>query len=70
MKTIKFIHSILFIAMIAIINGCTDYDHDVPDTKQNKSGFERHLGFKPSPDVKNLYYYADEFGGDVISTWI
>ena len=65
MKTIKFIHSILFIAIIVIINGCTDYDHDTPDTKPNRSGFERHIGFKPSADVKNLYYYADEFCSDV-----
>ncbi len=42
----------------------TPYTHDRPDTIENKKGFERHFGVSPSPDVTELYFYADELGID------
>ncbi|MBN1877453.1 MAG: hypothetical protein JXA33_24740 [Anaerolineae bacterium] len=52
----------LLIALIA----CTDYDYDVPDTEANRNGFDRHFGFVASADVKDVYYFADEMGADVL----
>jgi len=53
--------TVLFVAAIC---GCTDYDPYTPDTAANRAGFKRHLGQDPTPDVKGIYYYADEVGAD------
>lgn len=54
--------TVLLLALIA----CTAYDHDTPDTEANLAGFERHFGFEAPPDVKDVYYFADEMGADVL----
>jgi hypothetical protein len=40
------------------------YDADTADTKWNKLRFAEFFGFNPTPDVKNIYCYADEIGID------
>lgn len=48
-----------------LVAACTDYDVETADTRANKRGFAKHLGFEPSDEVSGIYYYADEVGGDV-----
>lgn len=40
------------------------FDPYHPDTHFNKKRFEDFFGFAPTPDVKDLYCYADEMGID------
>lgn len=40
------------------------YDPYNPDTKFNKKRFSEFFMFDPTPDVKNIYCYADEMGID------
>jgi hypothetical protein len=40
------------------------YDPYHPDTKFNKKRFSEFFMFDPTPDVKNIYCYADEIGID------
>lgn len=40
------------------------YDPYHPDTKFNKKRFSEFFMFDPTPDVKNIYCYADEMGID------
>ena len=40
------------------------YDPYHPDTKFNKKRFSEFFLFAPTPDVKNIYCYADEMGID------
>jgi len=40
------------------------YDPYHPDTKFNKKRFSEFFMFEPTPDVKNIYCYADEMGID------
>ncbi|MEX6690887.1 hypothetical protein QTN47_25485 [Danxiaibacter flavus] len=40
------------------------YDSYHPDTKFNKKRFSEFFMFDPTPDVKNIYCYADEMGID------
>lgn len=42
----------------------TNYNHDKVDTKANKKIFADFFGFQVTPDVQNLYAYADELGID------
>jgi hypothetical protein len=42
----------------------THYDPYHPDTKFNKKRFSEFFLFNPTPDVKNIYCYADEMGID------
>ncbi len=60
----KLQYLIFTIACAFMFTGCTSYDHDKPDTENNKAGFERHFGFEPTEDITNIYYYADELGID------
>ena len=45
--------------------GCTAYDVHTTDTEANRKGFERHIKIKPTEEVSQVYYYADELGADV-----
>jgi len=54
----------IFVVALLAIAGCTEYDVDTPDTSANRAGFARHLKISPSEAVKDVYYYADEFGAD------
>ena len=40
------------------------FDSDTPDTKFNKRRFNEFFKFEPTPDVKEIYCYADEMGID------
>lgn len=40
------------------------YDHDKPDTKNNLAGFKKHVQIAITPDINNVYYFADELGAD------
>lgn len=42
----------------------TKYNHDKADTKANRKIFADFFGFPVTPDVHNLYAYADELGID------
>ncbi len=42
----------------------TNYNHDKADTKANRKIFADFFGFPVTPDVYNLYAYADELGID------
>ncbi len=54
------------ILLVAVVfSSCTRYTHDKPDTRENRAGFEKHIGFEAPASVSNLYYYADELGADV-----
>ena len=59
----------LFIVLIIIISftiyGCARYDVNIPDTVDNRNGFEDHLKIKPDETISQVYYYADELGSDV-----
>jgi len=48
-----------------LLAACTDYDVGTADTPANREGFTKHIGFEPSDDVTEVYYYADELGADV-----
>ena len=61
MPKIQFIFLLFALALFA----CTRYDVSTPDTSANRAGFEQRLGVKPTADVKGVYFYADELGGDV-----
>jgi hypothetical protein len=50
--------------LLATLSGCTKYNHDQPDTPANKQGFAHRFGKEPGPDVKGIYFYADELGAD------
>ncbi len=58
----------LSLAILTFACSCSDYDWDKPDSKANRAGFESHFGFKPQKDVTNVYFFADEWGGDA-SYW-
>jgi hypothetical protein len=67
MRTIKYATlSLIMVSLCCVIqiSACTPYTYDQSDTPENKRGFERHFGLAPSPDVIELYYYADELGID------
>jgi len=40
------------------------FDSKNPDTESNKKRFEEFFNFYPSPDVKNIYCFADELAFD------
>lgn len=40
------------------------FDAYTPDTKYNRKRFRQFFGIEPTPDVKDLYCHADEFGID------
>ena len=40
------------------------FDSDAPDTKFNKKRFSEFFHFEPTPDVRNIYCYADLIGID------
>jgi len=40
------------------------FDSDAPDTKFNKKRFSEFFHFEPTPDVRNIYCYADQMGID------
>jgi hypothetical protein len=42
----------------------TNYSQDKPDTKANRKIFADFFNFQVTPDVHNLYAYADELGID------
>lgn len=40
------------------------FDHDKPDTENNKNRFKEFLKIKISEDIKNIYCFNDEIGID------
>ncbi len=60
----KFLRAlILFFLSFGFLCSCTPYDHDKPDTKANRAGFEQFFSFRPqSSNVTGIYFFADEWG--------
>ena len=42
----------------------TNHDYDKADTRANRKIFADFFGFQVTPDIRNLYAYADELGID------
>ena len=61
----KYLRFALLLSALFALSGCTKYDVDTPDTPSNRAGFSKHIGFDPGEEVSEVYYYADELGGDV-----
>jgi hypothetical protein len=40
------------------------FDSDTPDTKHNKARFNEFLQIELTPDIKNIYCFADRMGAD------
>ena len=40
------------------------YDHNLPDSENNKQRFEDFFGFAPTSDVDSIFCFADEIGID------
>jgi len=50
--------------LFLLLAGCTNSDPNKPDTRANIRGFERIVNVPKSDDVKDIYFFADEFGFD------
>lgn len=55
---------LLLIMSISIFASCSRYDANIPDTKANRKGFAQHLKVTPDKEVTDVYFFADEWGGD------
>ena len=40
------------------------YDHDIPNSENNKKRFKEFFGFNPTSDIDSIYCYADQLGVD------
>jgi hypothetical protein len=63
---LKLIRNSFLFVLLAIASCFTDYDVNTADTKANINGLKRHCKVQISNDISKVYYYADEFGADVI----
>lgn len=53
---------IFFISFV--LASCTNSDPDKPDTRSNISGFNNIVDVPKTDDIKDIYFFADEFGFD------
>lgn len=53
---------IYFFILSFLFLGCSRYDAKTPDTQANRKGFAHIIGFSPTSDVTEIYFYADEMG--------
>lgn len=58
------LYSAIALLLLLFLFACSPCDIDQPDTAANRKGFEAHLGFQPTGEVTEVYFYADEWGGD------
>lgn len=63
-KTKSIFQCMLFVMSISILVSCSRYDANTPDTKANRNGFAQHLKISPGKEVTDVYFFADEWGGD------
>ncbi len=54
---------ILLLVSFLTIVGCSRYEPEKPDAPANRKGFKAITRIEPGMDVKNVYFYADEFSG-------
>lgn len=55
---------VFLFCLLLVFGSCTRFDTKTPDASANRKGFETHLGFPPAEEVTEVYFYADEWGGD------
>ena len=58
------LYSIIALLLLLLLFACSPCDIDQPDTAANRKGFEANLGFRPTKEITDVYFYADEWGGD------
>lgn len=54
-------NKIIFFFILIVIYSCTNYNVDKADTPANKRGFKNIVDVPLTPDVKQIYFYVDEF---------
>lgn len=55
-----FLYFLSFV-MLCLGSCGTQYDAELPNTDANKKGFEILTGIPPGKNIRNIYFYADEF---------
>lgn len=66
MGNVKYYLPIISAIIVLLSTSCSRYDHKTPDSAANRKGFSQILRQKPGPEVKNVFFYADEWGGDAV----